>query len=77
MMKNNTSIQYALIKAIDQNKHNASGDQSESGGSNFAFVDGSVRLLQYGQSLSPRNLWAVTKQWRNAPSPLEQSESVE
>ena len=65
------------VEAIDQNKHNASGDRSESGGSNFAFADGSVRLLKYGKSLSPKNLWAVTDQWRNAPSPLEQSESVE
>ncbi|HAO67863.1 MAG TPA: hypothetical protein DCR17_14385 [Verrucomicrobiales bacterium] len=65
------------VEAIDQNKHNASGGQSESGGSNFAFVDGSVRLLKYGKSLSPKNLWAVTDQWRNAPSPLKQSQSVE
>ena len=63
------------VEAIDQNKHNSSGDQSKSGGSNFAFVDGSVRLLKYGESLSPQNLWAVTEQWRNAPSPLEQTET--
>ena len=63
------------VEAIDQNKHNSSGDQSKSGGSNFAFVDGSVRLLKYGASLSPKNLWAVTDQWRNAPSPLKQTEN--
>ncbi len=63
------------VEAIDQNKHNKSGEQSKNGGSNFAFVDGSVRLLKYGQSLSPENLWAVTAQWRNAPSPLEESET--
>jgi len=59
-------------EAIDQNKHNASGDTSRSGGSNFAFTDGSVRFLKYGESLSPENLWAATDQWRNAPSPLEE-----
>lgn len=60
------------VDAIDQNKHNASGAESRAGGSNFAFADGSVRLLKYGESLSPENLWAVTDQWRNAPSPLEE-----
>ncbi|MDA7628679.1 DUF1559 domain-containing protein [Verrucomicrobia bacterium] len=60
------------VEAIDQNKHNASGDTSRDGGSNFAFADGSVRFLKYGESLSPENLWAATDQWRNAPSPLEE-----
>jgi prepilin-type N-terminal cleavage/methylation domain-containing protein/prepilin-type processing-associated H-X9-DG protein len=31
-----------------------------SGGSNFAFVDGSVRYLKYGRSTWPLNLWAVS-----------------
>lgn len=61
------------VEAIDQNKHNASGANSKDGGSNFAFADGSVRLLKYGASLSPENLWAVTEQWRDAPSPLEEN----
>jgi prepilin-type processing-associated H-X9-DG protein len=39
-------------------------------GSNFAFVDGSVRLLPSFGSLKPVNLWAVTDQWRNAPVQL-------
>ncbi len=60
------------VDAIDQNKHNTSGSESRDGGSNFAFADGSVRLLKYGESLSPENLWAVADQWRNAPSPLEE-----
>jgi len=59
------------VEAIDQNKHNASGRNSRNGGSNFAFADGSVRLLKYGKSLSPENLWAVTEEWRDAPSPVE------
>ena len=61
------------VEAIDQNKHNSSGGRSKDGGSNFAFADGSVRLLKYGASLSPENLWAVTDQWRDAPSPLEEN----
>ncbi len=30
------------------------------GGSNFAFVDGSVRFLKYGRSTWPLNLWGVS-----------------
>jgi prepilin-type N-terminal cleavage/methylation domain-containing protein/prepilin-type processing-associated H-X9-DG protein len=58
------------VEAIDQNKHNSSGGNSQDGGSNFGFGDGSVRLLKFGASLHPENLWAVTEQWRDAPSPL-------
>ncbi|MFM7099735.1 MAG: H-X9-DG-CTERM domain-containing protein, partial [Verrucomicrobiota bacterium] len=28
-------------------------------GANYAMVDGSVRFLRFGKSLSPVNLWAV------------------
>ena len=38
-------------------------------GSNFAFADGSVRLLAYWGSLHPFNLWAVTDVWRTTPFP--------
>ena len=53
---------------VSQNMHRYAG--STSGGSNFAFVDGSVRLLPYLGSVKPVNLWAVTDQWRNAPVQL-------
>ena len=29
------------------------------GGSNFAYVDGSVRYMRYGATVWPLNLWAV------------------
>ena len=59
------------IEEVDQNRHG--GRQGTTGGgTNFAFVDGSVRFLKYGQSMSPVNLWAVTSEWRNSPSPFEQ-----
>ncbi len=48
---------------IAQNMHG----KGVTGGSNFAFVDGSVRMLPYGASVKPVNLWAVTDIWRNAP----------
>jgi prepilin-type N-terminal cleavage/methylation domain-containing protein/prepilin-type processing-associated H-X9-DG protein len=35
------------------------GTVSRSGGSNYAFADGSARYLKYGQDVWPRNLWAI------------------
>jgi prepilin-type N-terminal cleavage/methylation domain-containing protein len=37
---------------------------SKSGGSDYAFADGSTRYLRYRKSLEPINLWAITPQWR-------------
>ena len=34
------------------------GTYSKSGGSNYAFADGSARLLKYGREAWPENLWA-------------------
>jgi len=54
---------------VDHAKHRASGSE-RSGGSTYGFADGSVRYLKYGAAFSPKNLWAVTDEFRNAP-PLE------
>lgn len=54
------------VEQIDQMRHKVSGSPG-GGGANFAFADGSSRLLKNGQSISPVNLWAVTELWRNAP----------
>lgn len=35
------------------------GSLSKSGGSNYAFADGSARFLRYGKDVWPQNLWAV------------------
>jgi prepilin-type processing-associated H-X9-DG protein len=50
---------------IAQNRHSAN-DATRAGGSNFAFIDGSVRFLKFGASVNPLNLWAVSQEWRNA-----------
>ncbi len=42
------------------------GTVSKSGGSNFAFVDGSARLLKYGREVWPENLWAIADDDRKA-----------
>ena len=51
---------------VAHNMHRDGGGKT-SGGSNFAFVDGSTRKLKYRGSVQPVNLWAVTERWRNAP----------
>ena len=44
--------------------HRHGGNPAGGGGSNYSFVDGSVRYLRYGRSISPVNLWAITDSWR-------------
>ncbi|HEX5219071.1 MAG TPA: DUF1559 domain-containing protein [Verrucomicrobiae bacterium] len=41
-----------------------SGTVSRTGGSNFAFADGSARFLKYGKEVWPDNLWAVSEEDR-------------
>jgi prepilin-type processing-associated H-X9-DG protein len=51
------------LEEIEQGRH-STGAVKKSGGSNFAFADGSARYLKYGQMYFPENLWAVTEIWR-------------
>ncbi len=46
------------IQEVEQTSHFGKG-------SNFAFVDGSVRFLLAGESITPQNLWATTATWRH------------
>lgn len=56
------------LAEVDHSKHR-SGQSLPSGGSNYGFADGSARYLRFPQAFSPRNLWAVMEQFRNAPLP--------
>jgi prepilin-type N-terminal cleavage/methylation domain-containing protein/prepilin-type processing-associated H-X9-DG protein len=47
---------------VEQGRHSGMGRNS--GGSNYAFADGSTRYLRFGQMLMPENLWAVTDRFR-------------
>jgi prepilin-type processing-associated H-X9-DG protein len=59
------------LDVIEQGRHSRAAVSAGSAGSNFAFVDGSVRFLRFGSSLYPINLWGVTDQWRrNSVAPL-------
>lgn len=51
------------LDELDQHRHNASAAKG-GGGSNFAFLGGSVRYLRAGGSVYPVNLWAVTDLYR-------------
>lgn len=50
------------VEEIDHGKHH--GGAKRSGGANFGFMDGSVRMIGYWRSLAPENLWAVTPAYR-------------
>jgi len=47
---------------LEQARH--MGGAARGGGSNYAFADGSVRMLKFWESLRPVNQWAVTERWR-------------
>jgi prepilin-type N-terminal cleavage/methylation domain-containing protein/prepilin-type processing-associated H-X9-DG protein len=47
------------LDQIEQGCHAVTHKAINSGGSNFAFVDGSVRYMRYGTTVWPLNLWAV------------------
>jgi prepilin-type N-terminal cleavage/methylation domain-containing protein/prepilin-type processing-associated H-X9-DG protein len=53
------------FEELDHAKHSIA--LKGSGGSNYAFVDGSARYLPFGQSVNPENLWAITEKWRKSP----------
>jgi prepilin-type N-terminal cleavage/methylation domain-containing protein/prepilin-type processing-associated H-X9-DG protein len=40
------------------------GTYTKSGGSNYAFTDGSARFVRYGREVSPENMWANSDQDR-------------
>ncbi|MEO7297333.1 MAG: type II secretion system protein [Verrucomicrobiota bacterium] len=48
---------------LDQKKH-GSLNNLNSGGSDYAFVDGSARFYKWGKTLSPVNLWAINDNFR-------------
>jgi prepilin-type N-terminal cleavage/methylation domain-containing protein len=52
------------VTEIEQSRHMTQGSKSGSGGSVFAFADGSARYLKYPRSVLPENLWAVVDSFR-------------
>jgi prepilin-type N-terminal cleavage/methylation domain-containing protein/prepilin-type processing-associated H-X9-DG protein len=60
---------YDDLRQLDQSKH-ATGRKDANGngggGSNYAFADGSSRLLKFGRAFNPVDLWAITDQRNTA-----------
>ena len=56
------------LTEVAHGKH-GSASRERNGGSNYAFADGSARFIRYGAAFNPKNLWAMTDQFRNAPLP--------
>ncbi len=54
------------LSELEEGRHGGAGMFFGKGGgsSNYVFGDGSVRMVRYGQSLCPFNLWAVTDHGR-------------
>ena len=52
------------VDQIERARHLSGGKQSKVGYSNYAFADGSSRLVKRGRLLYPLNLWLVTDYWR-------------
>jgi prepilin-type N-terminal cleavage/methylation domain-containing protein/prepilin-type processing-associated H-X9-DG protein len=74
---------YEDVTQLDQCRHSSSAKSrsdeaneanlqvvNRGGGSNYTFVDGSVRFLKFGRCVSPVNLWAVLPEWRNQAVPM-------
>ncbi|HWN94687.1 MAG TPA: prepilin-type N-terminal cleavage/methylation domain-containing protein [Methylomirabilota bacterium] len=49
---------------LEQSRHGVTRSDAGSGGSVYAFADGSTRFLRWGKGVFPINLWAVTPQAR-------------
>jgi type II secretory pathway pseudopilin PulG len=54
------------LDEVDHARH-AYGQGKKGGVSEYAFVDGSVRALRYGESLNPINMWALVEEYRRQP----------
>ena len=52
------------VTELEHGRHARGQAHTRSGGSNYAFADGSARTLPFGQCLAPVNLWAVMSIWR-------------
>lgn len=55
----------SYLSDLEESRHGGKqGVSNTSGNSNYGFVDGSVRVVKYGKTLCPFNLWAVSDESR-------------
>ena len=55
-----------FVGAVEQSRHDSRGPGSGTGGSNYAFSDGSARFMKVYTSLYPLNLWCISDANRKA-----------
>lgn len=48
------------VGVVEQSRHSGLGPGTQTGGSNYAFADGSARFLKFGKAFDPLNLWAIS-----------------
>jgi prepilin-type N-terminal cleavage/methylation domain-containing protein/prepilin-type processing-associated H-X9-DG protein len=63
---------YDDLMQLDQSKHSTIQKDSHGnggGGSNYGFVDGSVRFMKFGKAFDPVNLWAIVPEIRDIAVP--------
>jgi prepilin-type N-terminal cleavage/methylation domain-containing protein/prepilin-type processing-associated H-X9-DG protein len=53
---------------LEQSRHDSLGPETESGGSNYAFTDGSARYMKIHTSLYPLDLWCISDTNRSSPN---------
>jgi prepilin-type N-terminal cleavage/methylation domain-containing protein/prepilin-type processing-associated H-X9-DG protein len=53
---------------LEQGRHMGVAPGSRTGGSNYAFADGSARYLKYWRCVGPLNLWCVLDEDRSSPT---------
>jgi prepilin-type N-terminal cleavage/methylation domain-containing protein len=60
------SYNYDDLEQIEQSRHSKGpgAHNDSSGGSVYAFADGSARFVRFGGTFEPINLWAVVPEWR-------------
>jgi prepilin-type N-terminal cleavage/methylation domain-containing protein len=74
--KNSTNMDYYMdfgenndvSGVLEQSRHDSRGEDTESGGSNFALTDGSATYMKVNTSLYPINLWCISDANRTSPS---------
>jgi prepilin-type N-terminal cleavage/methylation domain-containing protein/prepilin-type processing-associated H-X9-DG protein len=49
-----------ILRVLEQSRHDSLGPETESGGSNYAFTDGSARYMKIHTSLYPLDLWCIS-----------------
>jgi prepilin-type N-terminal cleavage/methylation domain-containing protein/prepilin-type processing-associated H-X9-DG protein len=46
---------------LEQSRHDSRGPDTQTGGSNYTFADGSARFMKFGASVWPKHMWAITE----------------